>query len=198
MDSQIRVETCQGTALAAHLPELARLRLTVFRDWPYLYDGSDAYERDYLATYSHAPGAAIAMAWDGTTVVGASTCLPMKQAASEVQTPLRDAGWSLESLFYFGESVLLPAYRGQGIGVRFFELREAQARSHGATHATFCAVQRPQEHPRRPAGATTLNAFWAHRGYAPVPGLTCQMAWKDIGEAAETRKTLQFWLRALA
>ena len=195
--NKLRVETCRGDALAAHLPALARLRLTVFRAWPYLYDGSEAYERTYLATYLRAPGAAIAIAWDGAEAVGAATCLPMPQAAAEVQTPFLAAGWDLDTLFYFGESVLLPAYRGQGIGVRFFELREAQARAHKATTATFCAVQRPPDHPQRPAGATTLDAFWTHRGYAKQPGLTCHMSWKDIGQAEETTKTMQFWLRLL-
>jgi GNAT superfamily N-acetyltransferase len=193
----LRVETCHGAALAAHLPALARLRLSVFRAWPYLYDGSEAYERGYLATYLRAPGAAIVVAWDGDAAVGAATCLPMREAAAEVQLPFVAAGADLERVFYFGESVLLPQYRGQGVGVRFFEHREAQARAQGAAQASFCAVERPADHPARPAGAQGLEAFWAHRGYARVPGLVCHMAWKDLGDSEESTKTMQFWRRDL-
>ena len=35
-----------GDAVAGALDDLARLRIAVFRDWPYLYDGDVAYERD--------------------------------------------------------------------------------------------------------------------------------------------------------
>ena len=166
---------CAGAALEAALPALARLRLTVFRDWPYLYDGTEAYEAEYLRTYLRAPGAAVAIAWDGAA-----------------------RGLDPAAFFYFGESVLLAAYRGRGVGVRFFELREAQARAYGGIRFTaFCAVQRPADHPLRPPGARGLEAFWAHRGYTPRPDLTCRFSWKDIGQPDETEKTLMFWLRAL-
>ena len=81
------------------------------------------------------------------------------------------------SVFYFGESVLLPEYRGQGIGHAFFDHREAAARAWGASRASFCAVIRPPDHPARPAGYVPLDAFWAKRGYAPVPGLIGEFTW---------------------
>jgi GNAT superfamily N-acetyltransferase len=187
-----------GPALAPLLPAVAALRVTVFRAWPYLYDGSEQYEAGYLQTYVNAPGAGIAVARDGAAVVGASTCLPMTEASADVRMPLEAAGFDPAELFYFGESVLLDAYRGQGIGVRFFELREAHARELGrARLCTFCAVDRPPDHPLRPPGAVGLDAFWAHRGYVKQPGLTCRMVWKDVGAAAEDSKTLTFWMKSL-
>jgi GNAT superfamily N-acetyltransferase len=196
--NELKIAICAGEALAAALPALARLRLTVFRAWPYLYDGTEACEAHYLRTYLNAPGAAVAVAWDGDTAVGASTCLPMAQAEAEVQAPFLAQGLDPAAFFYFGESVLLGGYRGRGVGVRFFELREAQARAYpGTRFAAFCAVQRPADHPRRPADAVGLDAFWAHRGYAKRPGLTCRFSWKDIDEPGETTKTLMFWLKSL-
>ena len=41
----LRVALLTGTALGQVLPDLARLRITVFRDWPYLYEGTLAYEQ---------------------------------------------------------------------------------------------------------------------------------------------------------
>jgi GNAT superfamily N-acetyltransferase len=191
------IEVISGAALAPVLAAVARLRITVFRDWPYLYDGSAAYEQAYLQTYIDAPGAAIVLARDGDNVVGASTCLPMIQAQQEVRAAFDAAGLALAEYLYFGESVLLPAYRGQGLGVAFFAAREAQARALGLPHTTFCAVQRPADHPLRPPGAKGLEAFWANRGYTPRPELMCRMAWRDIGDADETEKPLMFWTRAL-
>ena len=189
----------QGAALAPLLPSLARLRVTVFRAWPYLYDGSEAYEAEYLQTYVRAPGAAVVVARDRDSVVGASTCLPMPEASADVQAPFVAAGLNLDDFFYFGESVLLDAYRGQGIGVRFFELREARARALGrARFCAFCAVQRAAGDPRRPVGDAGLDAFWTHRGYVKRPAFAAHMRWKDLDAAEETPKTLIFWMKSLS
>lgn len=194
----IRIETVSGNAITALLPELARLRAVVFRDWPYLYDAGDSYESDYLRSYSKAHGSAIVVAMDGETAVGASTCLPMPLASPDVQTPFVQHGWDLSRLCYFGESVLLPEYRGRGIGVAFFAAREAHARSFtDAEFATFCAVRRPNDHPARPACAQPLDAFWRKRGYRKQSDLTCRMSWKEVGHEGEQVHDLDFWMGAL-
>ena len=43
------VKSLVGEEMKAVLPDLARLRIIVFRDWPYLYDGTLEYEQEYLA-----------------------------------------------------------------------------------------------------------------------------------------------------
>ena len=93
--------------------------------------------------------------------------------------------------------VLLPAYRGQGIGVAFFVEREARAHALGFRYATFCAVDRAADHPRRPADYVPLDAFWARRGYAKRPDLVATFDWKEVGEADELPKTLTFWVKTL-
>jgi hypothetical protein len=57
------------------LDEVARLRIEVFREWPYLYDGTLDYERDYLAHFADAEDALIVAARDGDSVVGAATAV---------------------------------------------------------------------------------------------------------------------------
>lgn len=194
----LRVAPLTGEALRAALPQLAALRIRVFRDWPYLYDGSEDYERRYLATYAASSGSVIVGAFDGERAVGAATALPLAHETDNVTAPFRARGLDPERIFYFGESVLLPEYRGRGIGVAFFAEREKHARGLGGfTHACFCAVQRAADDPRRPAGHVPLDDFWRRRGYAPVPGLTCRIAWRETGEPAESAKTMRFWMRAL-
>ena len=43
------IQSLTGDDIRTVLPDLARLRMEVFREWPYLYDGSLAYEEDYLS-----------------------------------------------------------------------------------------------------------------------------------------------------
>lgn len=193
-----RIRILAGAEVAPHLEDLARLRIAVFRDFPYLYDGDADYERGYLATYARNPGSVFVLALDGDAVVGAATGLPMAGEPETVRGPWLQAGVDPASVFYFGESVLLPRWRGQGIGHAFFDAREAHARALGGFSLTcFCAVERPADHPLRPPGWRQLDGFWSARGYARQPQLACTMRWREVGQAAESDHRLVFWSRPL-
>ena len=193
----IRVARLTGADLAAALPDVARLRIEVFRDFPYLYDGDPAYEESYLQVYRDSDAAIVVGAFDGPRLIGAATGTPMEDHAEEFGAALAGTGFALERTFYCAESVLLRAYRGQGIGHRFFDLREDHARGLGRTHCAFCGVLRPDDHPLRPDGYLPLDGFWRKRGYAPVDGAVAHFRWKDIDRTDETDHALQFWMRAL-
>lgn len=193
----VTVAALTGADLHAALDDLAALRIAVFAAYPYLYAGSAEYERAYLAEFTAAPDAVLVAAFDGARIVGAATASPLIAQDAYIREPFGRAGIDPAGVFYFGESVLLPDYRGQGIGHAFFDHREAAARDWGARQASFCAVVRPDDHPARPAGYTPLDAFWQRRGYAPVSGLTGEFSWAEHGEAEESPKPMQFWMRDL-
>ncbi|MFW2543041.1 GNAT family N-acetyltransferase [Primorskyibacter sp. 2E107] len=193
----MRVEVLTGAALDAALDDVARLRITVFRAFPYLYDGSIEYERTYLQTYRNSDTAVLVGAFDGAQLVGAATGTPMLDHAQDFAAPFAASDFALEDIFYCAESVLLPDYRGQGIGHRFFDLREAHARRLGARYSTFCGVIRPSDHPLRPARYAPLDPFWRKRGYAPLDGVQAVFRWRDIDQAEETDHLLQFWIKPL-
>ena len=198
MSSPITIETLSGAALAPFLGDLARLRITVFRDFPYLYAGDEGYERRYLAIYVETTHAAVILAREGGHVIGAATCLPLAAETENVQAPFRARGLDPARFFYFGESVLERNYRGRGIGVAFFAAREAHARRvSDADFATFCAVERPPDHPARPPDYQPLDIFWRRRGFVPCPDLACTLHWRDLGDGGETPHRLGFWVKSL-
>lgn len=196
-EGDLRIALLTGPALADQLDALADLRIAVFRAWPYLYDGDRAYERDYLDAYVRSDKAVVVGAFSGEQLIGAATAAPMADHAAEFAAPFRAHGVDIASLYYFGESVLLPEWRGHGIGHGFFDHREAAARAHGFSAACFCAVIRPHDHPMRPEDYRPLDPFWRKRGYAPMEGLVAQFPWKDLGGSGETDHPMQFWLRDL-
>lgn len=196
------ITTLRGPEILPVIPGLARLRIEIFRDFPYLYDGSLEYETNYLAEYARSRRAAVVAVEDtalpdGERLVGAATALPLADEPEAFTAPVAAAGIDVSRVCYFGESLLRASYRGRGIGHRFFDGREAHARSLGLSIAMFCAVIRPEDHPSRPAGYRPLDEFWRKRGYRPVDA-TLRLSWKDVGEPEETEKPLRFWLRDLA
>ena len=194
----VTIATLTGNDILPYLDDLARLRIDVFRAFPYLYDGSMDYEQNYLATYASSPDSLFVLALEGDQVVGAATAIPMAHETDEFKQPFIEHGYDPKRIFYFGESVLQPSYRGQGIGVTFFEQREARARELGGfSHCCFCSVERPQDHPQRPADYQPLDHFWRNRGYRKAPGLATTYAWTDVGDTAQSSKPMQFWLREL-
>jgi GNAT superfamily N-acetyltransferase len=193
----IAVRPLTGAEIAAAIHDLAALRIAVFAAWPYLYDGDAAYEAAYLKEFAQAPDAVLVAAFDGNLIVGAATASPMWAQKEEFRAPFESRGIDTARLFYFGESVLLPEYRGHGIGHAFFDHREEQARNCGANAVTFAAVIRPDDHPAKPAGHAPLDPFWTRRGYAPVEGFVTQLAWKEHGEEGESLKPMQYWMRTL-
>ena len=196
-DPGIRLANLEGDAARRHLDDVAALRIAVFRDWPYLYAGDRDYEREYLAAYAASPRSVFVLAFDGERIVGASTGLPLADDTAAFRQPFLAQGMAVDDVFYFGESVLLPAYRGRGIGHAFFDGREAHARALGGFITTaFAAVDRNADDPRRPAGYRDNEAFWHKRGYVRQPGLTMQLDWDELG-TGEIAHPLTFWTRPL-
>ena len=198
----ITVEPLTGPALTTALQSLAELRISVFRDWPYLYDGTLDYEQDYLAKFAKARDAVVVAARAGDRIVGVATASPLREHTERFAPLFEARGFDPNRIFYFGESVLLADFRGRGIGHAFFDHREQQARScrvagQSYTHSAFCGVIRPAGHPARPTGYVPLDAFWTKRGYVKQEGMLGSYAWQDIGETDATEKPMQFWMKPL-
>ena len=194
----LRIQRLSGQSINPYLDHLARLRIEIFREWPYLYEGSLEYEQKYLQAFSRSPEAVVVLVSDGDEVVGASTGLPLEQAEAAFQQPFIQRGDDVDKIFYLAESVLRQPYRGLGLGVRFFEEREAFARGLGRFETlAFCAVERPADHPHRPADYVVLDHFWRKRGYVKSPDLKSYYAWPDLGETTDSLKPMVFWLKSL-
>lgn len=188
----------RGAAALPFLNQLAELRIKVFAEWPYLYKGNLEYEHKYLKTYFNAEHSYIVIALDGDVPVGAATAVWLPEGDKSFQAPFVAQNIDLKKVCYYGESVLLPAYRGLGIGRNFMEYREKFARSLvEVDRAAFCAVVRPQPHPRKPSGYQPLNSFWEKMGFQIHPELVASYSWLDLDESTETEKQMQFWVKSI-
>ena len=175
-----------GAALAATLDDVARLRIAVFREYPYLYDGDLAYERRYLQSYRDNPSAIVVGAFDDGRLVGASTGTALKGHDPAFVGPVAGAGLDISRVFYCAESVLLAEYRGRGAGHAFFDMREARALASGHDISVFCAVIR-SDVIRRNLRAT---GRWTPSGAPGAIGRWKARSRPSIGRRSERRRNL--------
>lgn len=194
----VSITRLEGSALEAALGELADLRIRIFRAWPYIYDGDLDYERAYLAKLAESERATLVVAQTAAgAFVGAATAAPLIDHFDEFAEAFAGQDIDIENTYYLAESLLDPAWRGRGIGVRFFFERESAARQFGYSRAVFCGVIRQSDHPLHEPGYVPLDAFWRNRGYQKLNGVTANFAWKDLGDQEETEKQMQFWSKDL-
>lgn len=199
MKEEFEIRRYVGSEIDQCLDDLARLRIQVFREFPYLYDGSNDYEKEYLKVYSSSEKSIVATVSISGKVIGATTGLPLIVESSEFRKPFEDSqdSWDLESMFYFGESVVLPEYRGNGFGNTFFKIREEHALKiiPNLQWTVFCAVNRNEDHPMKPDHYKNLDGFWMKMGYKKRSDLVAAFEWKEIQEEKESTKHLTFWVK---
>lgn len=193
----VKTRALTGEYLERALPALAALRIEVFRAFPYLYAGTEDYEQKYLRDFASAKDSfIIAAETEDGEIAGCATGSAITGHHGEFAAPLAAAGYDLGSTFYFGESVLLPAWRGHGLGHEFFDAREAHAKARGYARAVFCAVERAADHPMRPEGYSPLDGFWEKRGYRKLDGLETAFDWPTQPGGPNERHAMGYWMRA--
>jgi len=197
MKADLKILRLRNPEIQPFIPELAKLRINIFKEYPYLYDGHLEYEYKYLNTYVKCPHSIVVLVFDHEQVVGASTAIPLEFETIEFQKPFLDHQIPIADIFYFGESILKPEYRGQNIYRRFFEEREAAAREYGCKQVAFAAIERPENDARKPKNYVPLDKVWKHFGYEKHPELRTYFEWKEVGEQHETSKPLVFWMKNL-
>nr|WP_314876559.1 GNAT family acetyltransferase [uncultured Pseudomonas sp.] len=194
----MEIRLLHGAAIAPFLAELGQLRLQVLRDYPFLYDGTGEGEAGYIAGHTRSERSLLVLAQAHGQVVGASLGLPLADTTDALKEPFVARGQDPARVFYFAQSWVLPAYRGQGLGVRFFIERESYAHKLADFDVcAFCSVERPGAHPLRPADFKPLDGFWRNRGFLRDPSLRSSCVWRDRDQHQASEKIMSFWLKAL-
>lgn len=197
MTDDLQILTLKGEDILPYLPGLARLGIKLFREYPYLFEMDPADEESYGKRYAECPESVLVIVIAQDKVVGASTAMPLHFDVDAFKKPFNDNGIPAEKVFYLGESLLLPEYRGRGLYRHFFDERERAAKKSKCTIAAFSTVDRGPNDPRQPAGYVPLDEVWQHFGYEKHPEIYTNFDWKDVGEVKATSKRLVFWLKKL-
>lgn len=198
----LRYETSFGAAIAPHVDALASLRISGFRAFPYLYEGSVAYEKAYLAGYLQDPRAMIIRVLDGDRLVAAATACPLATCADVVADAPRlfaAAGHDPKTFYYYAEILVEPAYRGRGIAQAIYAERERHARAFGYAYLCLAVVVRAPDHPLKPKNYVSPERIWIRDGFVPTD-IEFAYHWPTIqadGRVVEQDNPMRFWMKRL-
>lgn len=191
----VAFQTIYGLDVIPYLDDIARLRITIFREFPYLYEGSLAYEKEYLAKFSRSKESVTILAKDQEEVIGVFTGLPLHLEDETITRSIPQE--KLLDSFYFSELLLLKAYRKQGIGKNLLQQMETIIKQKSVyQRIVFASILREENHPLKPLEYYSMDNAWKKYGYSKTTD-TCQILWKEINQSEETPKTLAIWEKVL-
>lgn len=186
-----------GTELVNYFDELASLKITVFKEFPYLYEGNIDYEKDYLQVYQNSQNSKVILAFVEGRIIGATTCIALIDESKEFQDTFIRQDFDIQKIMYFGESIILKECRGNKIGHEFFKFRENLAKEiiPDLEYITFCSVDRPLDHPLRPSNFQGLDNFWNRLGYERIEHMKVYYLWKDLDKDHKDEKAISVWVK---
>jgi len=194
---EITEQLLTGAAIADALDDLATLRLDIFPEYPYLYQGRRKDELTYLGTYAEAPDACVILAYEGSTVIGAATGMPLIHEDARMLDAFSGTLFPLDEVYYVGELLFRPVYRNCGLGQKLLARLESHIRSLGRYRRLACAtVERPDDHPLRPRDYIPITRFLARTGFVRLPGVTTSFIWRET-DGVKRDHPMQFWIKDL-
>ena len=186
-----------GPDAADSLDGVASLRINIFREYPYLYDGKREDELHYLKRYAEKPGSCVITVSDGDTLVGAATGIPLQYEHRKMVGPVRATGHPVDETYYVGEVLFYPAYRSRGLGQRLLSLMEEHVRSLGNYRYLTCAtVVRPDDYPLRHPDYIPIERFLARTGFKALPGVSSTITWRET-DGIDRSHPMRFWAKDL-
>ena len=198
----INIHTYQAGSLVSEIGLLGEFRLRYFREYPYLYVGTEAGEQTHLAGYIANPTARLVIAKDqGVNDIVAGIAIgTMLSTETEILRlageQLRQFGITPEQCYCFGEMILIPEYRSKGIGKQMLEALKNAGREQGAYRFCFFSVAREPDDARRPTGYVDSDMVFRRFGFEKTD-VFVTFEWPTIqsdGSIEKVPNRLDFWI----
>lgn len=198
-EATIRMEVVQGEAIHAYVKDITDLSLIIYREYPYLYEGT---EEEYLPHIQHyaQPESVACLLFDNEKTIGVAIGLPLKAMRDNYKRPLlnSDVYINIDSVFYLGEILLLPEYRGRGLGKQMYlKFEEMVRKKENFKSICLSKISELESHPRMPAQYKSLDTFWAKLGFKRLNNVHFSVVWLNVGDQEESSHKMVYWIKTL-
>jgi len=200
MKISIKVHT--GNEATNYIDLISNMRINTFKEYPYLYKGTYDYEKQYLQGFIKDEKSTIAIAMHNNKIIGISTGLPL-ESESDIVYEVKDIFYKnyilIENYYYYGEIIILPEYRGQGLAKKLYSAQDSLIKSWGFKNTCILTVRREENHPLKPINYPPQDKMWEHLGFIRT-NLTTQYSWPTIqidNDVCDCVHTLELWSKHL-
>lgn len=192
-ETELTIKAFSGEDARLYWQQIAKLRIEMFKEFPYLYEGTYEYEKEYLETYFKSKNSVILLVFDADDLVGFSNAIPLVEEMKEIQEPFLRMGIDIGAHLYVGEVMIQPPYRGRGLLRKFFEYHDASAVKQNCSKIVLMTVNRSDDHPCRPKNYNSPDPIWEHFGYHRLPEMDISMVWKQVDTHKDEVNRLALW-----
>ncbi len=164
---------------------IGALRISTFREFPYLYVGFPENEKKYTLGFAKTQGAFACEATDNGQFAGLVTASPLKSEKSIAKdSPAQvflDHGLNPEEFVYLGEVIVDSRYRQRGLAGELIQRAALEANRKGFPRTCFLCVERPDNHPLKPQGYKSPDSIWKRLGYQKTE-MRMPFSWNALDE----------------
>ena len=188
--------------IAQLIERVSAMRVAYFREYPYLYDGSDSseYEKLYLHELSRNKHSIITTAGLDGELAGIATALPLASGAdilAGIETKFIERGYNPSTFYYLSEVIVVPHCRGHGIATQLYRALETQAREWGYARGCLATVKRDPHDVRKPTLYAPPRPLWPKFGYRRTD-IGFNYDWKTFGADGSSREltnAMEIWIK---
>jgi len=198
----LKIALYTGTEIIPFIKEVSKLRISIFREFPYLYQGNMDYEIEYMDGYKHDSKSTLVVVRDNNRIIGVSTGIPLNSSSTivqEIKDILIKNNKKIDNIYYFGEVLVLPKYRGKGLVSKMYKLQENFVKQWGYDFVSILTVVRDNKHPLQPEKYQSHDELWKHLNFYRE-GITTNFCWPTIqgdGSVKNMRNLMEFWIKRL-
>jgi len=190
----MQMKIIRGPGIAKYIDCLGKFRISIFRDFPYLYDGDISYERKYLGRYAQSESAVLCLVDDEHGLRAACTGIPLRdeEDASKSVFSVEEVA----NIFYIGEVMIRADARRGGLGQKLLSEMIDLAAADGYRQIVLFTVDRGFDPPLRPERYWSPEPLWRKFGFERDPEKRVLFSWKDVGSDVATAKPMSVWIRS--
>ncbi len=194
----IRIVLFFGSGIQQLIRDLARFRIEIFAEYPFLYAGDFEYEMKYLNKFSFMEDAIAVAAYDKEEIIGIATGYPFRYEADCLKKSFIISKKIPDEYFCLGELMVQKPYRGAQIGAKLlFEVENFAVKLRRYRYMCLYTALRPTNDPLKPVNYKSPDAFWKRAGFVKHSELTGMISYLTIGDLEETEKQMVFWTKKI-
>lgn len=178
------MQVLKGHQIKPYSKAIVELLLTVFKEPPYLYEGTVEEYLPFVEIYANSADGIACLLFENKKLVGVVTGVPLQEMPERFRTSF---GNQCKTMYYLGEMGLVKEYQKQKLGTLLYSEFEKQIPP-GFDTLCFCKISEPNN---------TFDPVLEKYGFVEEKKHAFEGVWRNIGELIESPHEMDFWTKQL-